>query len=438
MGFLGLIPLLGAAGSMTVMMLFRGSPFAAVGALMMIVTVTGAIVMLFSQRGKAGRRRRTLRDTYLEYLEERRETFLKQEREHRGRARACDPLPEALIEVVADPHRLWERRRHHEDFLRVRLGTGTVPARTLQLEGESQLGQRPDPHMDHEMRNLLSRFSAAPNMPVLVDLRRHHTVSVVGEEDFCHEVVRNLLLPAVALHSPEDLHLAAAVPERHQQSWRWLNLLPHVLDQSRPTPRGPLNRLARSMPALRDLLDEEIRARYQRYAEIRKNFLVDSPPLAQARLLVFDMDYAGEVANLQMPDAALSPHELSITAVHLTPRQQDEPDEVSLRISQTETGFRVEDYVEGSAAPTDHRGRALPGGGRHCRGPGPDARAAAAVRRVPGADAAVGSRRLRRSPGHRRRGAARPGAALGARGSSRTSCACRSASTTAADRCSST
>ncbi|GAA1113405.1 type VII secretion protein EccCa [Nesterenkonia jeotgali] len=356
MGFLGLIPLLGAAGSMTVMMLFRGSPFAAVGALMMIVTVTGAIVMLFSQRGKAGRRRRTLRDTYLEYLEERRETFLKQEREHRGRARACDPLPEALIEVVADPHRLWERRRHHEDFLRVRLGTGTVPARTLQLEGEAQLGQRPDPHMDHEMRNLLSRFSAAPNMPVLVDLRRHHTVSVVGEEDFCHEVVRNLLLPAVALHSPEDLHLAAAVPERHQQSWRWLNLLPHVLDQSRPTPRGPLNRLARSMPALRDLLDEEIRARYQRYAEIRKNFLVDSPPLAQARLLVFDMDYAGEVANLQMPDAALSPHELSITAVHLTPRQQDEPDEVSLRISQTETGFRVEDYVKDPLRPQTTEG----------------------------------------------------------------------------------
>lgn len=351
MGFLGLIPLLGAAGSMTVMMLFRGSPFAAVGALMMIVTVTGAIVMLFSQRGKAGRRRRTLRDTYLEYLEERREVFLREEREHRAAARACDPLPQALFELIADPHRLWERRRHHEDFLRVRLGTGTVHARTLHLEGESQAGQRPDPHMEQELQSVVERFGWAPDMPVLVDLRKHHTISIVGDEEFGHQVVRNLLLSAVALHSPEDLHIAAALPTEHVESWRWINMLPHVLDQSRPTAQGPLNRLAPSMTALQDLLDDEIRARYKRYAEIRKNFLVDSPPLAQARLLVFDMEYSGEVDNLRMPDGALTSHDLSITALHMVTRQQEEPEDVSLRISQTPSGFRIEDYSRDPLRP---------------------------------------------------------------------------------------
>ncbi|GHD06786.1 type VII secretion protein EccCa [Zhihengliuella salsuginis] len=350
-GFLGLIPLLGAAGSMTVMMLFRGSPFAAVGALMMIVTVTGAIVMMFSQRGKAGRQRRHQRDRYLEYLEERRHDFLLEEREQRRRAQAGDPAPAALYEVVGDPHRLWERRRHHQDFLRVRLGAGTTPARDLRLEGETGQGERPDPHMDQEMRSLLRRFASAPDMPVTVSLAGHHTVSIVGDEEFGHQAVRNLLLSAAALHSPEDLQVAAAVPPRHRGAWAWLNQLPHVLDQSRPTDRGPLNRLAPSRAALRDLLDESIRERYRRFTAARKNFLVAQRTQVQPRLVVVDLEHAGRVENLPLPDAGLTADDLAMTAVHLVGRQQDEPDEVSLRIVQTETGFRLEDYTSDPLNP---------------------------------------------------------------------------------------
>lgn len=356
MGFLGLIPLLGAAGSMTVMMLFRGSPFAAVGALMMIVTVTGAIVMLFSQRGKAGRRRRELRDNYLEYLERRREEFLQEERVHRADARTCNPLPQALFDVIADPHRLWERRRHHEDFLNVRLGTGSVHARTLQLEGEAPQGKGADPHMESELQSLVGRFTWAPDMPVLVDLRKHHTISIVGDEEFGHQVVRNLLLSAVTLHSPEDLYVAAALPRSHKEQWRWLSMLPHVLDQSRPTAQGPLNRIAPSMTGLQDYLDDEIRTRYKRFAEVRKNFLADAPALAQPRLLVFDMEHSGEVENLQMPDASLDSDDLSITVLHMISRQVEEPEEVSLRISQTPSGFKMEDYLKDPLRPETGQG----------------------------------------------------------------------------------
>ena len=58
---------------MTVMMLFRRSSFAAVGALMMIVTVLASAIMMLGQRGKAARSRREARDIYLEYLETQRE-----------------------------------------------------------------------------------------------------------------------------------------------------------------------------------------------------------------------------------------------------------------------------------------------------------------------------------------------------------------------------
>ena len=55
---LRILPLLGAGCSMTVMMLFRHSSFAAIGALMMIITVLASAIMMLSQRGKAARSRR--------------------------------------------------------------------------------------------------------------------------------------------------------------------------------------------------------------------------------------------------------------------------------------------------------------------------------------------------------------------------------------------
>lgn len=359
MGFLGLIPLLGAAGSMTVMMLFRGSPFAAVGALMMIVTVTGAVVMMFSQRGKAGRRRRMLRDRYLEYLEARREEHLDEERSMRRRAQGCDPAPLALLEVASDPHRLWERRRHHEDFLRVRLGTGTVSAREVRIEGETSASQRADPHMEQQMQHLVERFQEAPDMPILLDLKHHGAVSVVGDEAFGDHVLRSLVLPAVVLHSPEDLHISAAVRPDRREAWDWLPLLPHALDQRRPTAHGLLARTAPSMPALRDLLDDDIRSRYQKHAEVRKNFLAGSSELALPRLLLLDTTHAGETSGVELPDPSLAPQDLAITSLHMVQHQQEEPEDITLRISQSADGFTVEDYREDPLRPRRTHGHLL-------------------------------------------------------------------------------
>ncbi|GAA3284725.1 type VII secretion protein EccCa [Nesterenkonia halobia] len=360
-GLLGLIPMLGAAGSMTVMMLFRDSPFAAVGALMMIVTVVGAVVMLVSQRGRAGRRRKTLRDGYLDYLEERRHQLLEDERAHRTAARACDPLPEALVDVVSDPHRLWERRRGHEDFLRVRLGTGTAPVRQLALEGgEESPGERPDPHLSQELDTLVRRFRAAPDVPLLVDLARHDTVSIIGDASFGQQVLRALTLSAAALHSPEDLQLAAAVPPALREDWLWFSRLPHVLDQRRPTARGPLNRVAPSSAALRDLLDEEIRARHQRHAEVRRTTLSTRPAVAQPRLLMLDLAHGGAASAPSLPDPTLRPGDLAITSLHLVAAQHQEPEEVSLRIVQTPDGLRLEDCAADPLDPEITRGALNP------------------------------------------------------------------------------
>ena len=85
MNMLALVPMLGAATSVTVMMLFRGSSLAGIGAIMMVVTVLASVALVFSQRGKSARQRGQKRRLYMDYLRRQHKGFEADERRARDR-----------------------------------------------------------------------------------------------------------------------------------------------------------------------------------------------------------------------------------------------------------------------------------------------------------------------------------------------------------------
>lgn len=349
--FMALIPLLGAATSMTVMMIFRGSALAALGALMMIVTVLASIVLLFSQRGKARRQRQVQRETFLDYLENKRTELLSAEEAFRGVAWSGDPSPSALADVVRDPHRLWERRRAHEDFLHLRVGSGERPTNAITVHYEEKGTARPDPFLAAEVERLRRRFAVVPDLPLTVNTDSRGDISVVGQPDHTQELTRSLVLSAAALHSPEDLYLALVVPDERRHEWAWMTGLPHLLDQERPTAVGPVRRVVRSVQELDELLAPELRRRGQGTAEARRSVGRWSVGDALPRLLIVDASDDGASVALRGLDRASSLGSLGVTVLRLVRSATDEPDSISVRLSVGPDRVDVEDYGEDPLVP---------------------------------------------------------------------------------------
>ncbi|MCC9194068.1 type VII secretion protein EccCa [Arthrobacter sp. zg-Y916] len=344
MNMMSLVPLLGAGVSMTVMMLFRGSPLAAVGALMMIVTILASIVMMVSQRGKQGRARREQRENYLEYLERCRRTLRAEEQSAAAVARAASPPPDALFDIIRNHRRLWERRRHNEDFLHTRIGTGTRRNREITILDSGSALAREDTFMATELQILKRRYEASPDLPVTVPLDGAGTVSVVGSRPFVLQVSRLLLLQSAAFSSPEDLHLALVSGEESRSDWEWATWLPHLADQDKTHRTGPVRRVAPDMESMADLVQDDLVRRSNMAAEARKNFLRGGIGSALPRLLMVSDSYGRLPAELPLPDRQASPGQLGITTVHLVEDRGQEPGEVSVRISETETGFLLENF----------------------------------------------------------------------------------------------
>ncbi|MFE2207619.1 type VII secretion protein EccCa [Streptomyces rubiginosohelvolus] len=341
---MSLLPVAGVMSSVVMMTVVRNSQFAALGAIILVVTVIGSVVLLFSQRGKAQRTRRTQREAYLAYVEDLREELSGEERKRRERADVLNPPPYALYDIVRDPARLWERRRVDDDFLRVRIGTGEMPVRELQIaEPGSTVLTPPDLFMLNEASALVNRFRNGTELPLTVPLDRIGNVSVIGPREDCLRVARALLVQTAALHAPDDVAIALAAPGDRMADWEWAKWLPHLLDTEQFDGPVAARRIAPSAPQLARQIGAELRRRASYAAEVRRGLAGRDALSMNSRLLVVTDGHGEDAVDLPRPDDAVGLREMGVTVLHLLEQRVQEPGHVSVRITVDGTDVTIED-----------------------------------------------------------------------------------------------
>ncbi|THA33499.1 type VII secretion protein EccCa [Streptomyces sp. A1547] len=344
---MSLLPVAGVMSSVVMMTVVRNSQFAALGALILVVTVVGSLGLVLSQRGKAQRTRRVQREAYLAYLEDLREELAAEERERAQHADVLNPPPYALYDIVRDPARLWERRRIDTDFLRVRVGTGEMPVRDLKIgqQGSSVLTP-PDRFMLNEASALSARFRTGTELPLTVPLDRVGDISVVGPREDCLRVARALLVQTAAMHAPDDVAIALAVPGERLADWEWAKWMPHLLDTEQLDGPVAARRIAPSLEQLARRLGPELRRRASYAAEVRRGLSGKDALAMTSRLLVVADGHGEDAVELPRPDDAVGLREMGVTVLHLLEQRIQEPGHVGVRITVDGAQVLIEDLRE--------------------------------------------------------------------------------------------
>ncbi|KOU94706.1 cell division protein FtsK [Streptomyces sp. XY593] len=341
---MSLLPVAGVMSSVVMMTVVRNSQFAALGALILVVTIIGSVALVFSQRGKAQRTRRTQREAYLAYLEDLREELSAEERERGEHADVLNPPPHALYDIVRDPARLWERRRTDGDFLRVRVGTGEMPVRDLQIgqQGSTVLTP-PDQFMLNEASALTARFRNGTELPLTVPLDRIGNISVIGPREDCLRVARALLVQAAAMHAPDDVAIALAAPGDRLPDWEWAKWMPHLLDTEQLDGPVAARRIAPSADQLARQIGPELRRRASYAAEVRRGLSGKDALSMTSRLLVVTDGHGEDAVELPLPDEAVGLRDMGVTVLHLLEQRIQEPGHVGVRITVDGDRVLIED-----------------------------------------------------------------------------------------------
>ncbi|MFD3774747.1 type VII secretion protein EccCa [Streptomyces sp. NPDC058612] len=341
---MSLLPVAGVMSSVVMMTVVRNSQFAALGALILVVTIVGSLALVFSQRGKAQRTRRTQREAYLAYLEDLREELAAEERARGERADVLNPSPHALYDIVRDPARLWERRRVDGDFLRVRVGTGEMPVRDLRIADQgSTVLTPPDQFMLNEASALTGRFRNGTELPLTIPLDRVGNVTVIGPREDCLRVARALMVQTAAAHAPDDVAIALAVPGDRLGDWEWAKWMPHLLDTEQLDGPVAARRIAPSMDQLARQIGPELRRRASYAAEVRRGLSGKDALAMTSRLLVVTDGHGEDATELPRPDEAVGLREMGVTVLHLLDQRIQEPGHVGVRITVEGDRVLIED-----------------------------------------------------------------------------------------------
>lgn len=262
---------------------------------------------------------------------------------------ALDELKHRLPEGSAAPSRsqdprLWERRPVDDDFLCLRIGTGTLPS-NIRLKYPNPLDYTLSPiqrdrHLFEAVR-IGEHYQNLYDVPVLVNLRRQAAISIVGTEERRLGLLRAMLMQLVVHHAPNEVSLYIIAPnDRNQhQRWTWAQHLPHcnadlngkdgigdlILSDSHPKAVSEfLERLLKQLNRRRE--------RVERAREENGGDVVDDGSGGQHLVIVLDDLTPDVIQHPAFASIMKNPEELRVSVIFVTDTIQAVPSQCTALI----------------------------------------------------------------------------------------------------------
>ncbi|MDA7028036.1 type VII secretion protein EssC [Bacillus sp. CLL-7-23] len=122
--------------------------------------------------------------------------------------------------------RIWERSIESEDFLKIRLGTGTVHSSyDINMSG-GDLANRDTDHLLEQTQKMEEVYRELKNAPITVNLA-DGPMGVVGKEVVVKNEIHQLVGQLAFFHSYHDLRFVFIFDEAEYKDWEWMKWLPH-------------------------------------------------------------------------------------------------------------------------------------------------------------------------------------------------------------------
>lgn len=122
--------------------------------------------------------------------------------------------------------KLWERAVGQEDFLHVRLGTGTIPM-DLEVEYQEKHFSMNDDNLQDAMIALGQEKKELENVPVSVSLTDNVTMGIYGNSMNTYSMLHTIVLQLVSLHSYDEVKIILLIDEEDDTQWDFVKFIPH-------------------------------------------------------------------------------------------------------------------------------------------------------------------------------------------------------------------
>lgn len=199
---------------------------------MMVVSYFVPVLVHFQSKAKHRKKIKDRERLYDNHINENRETLQNWKNELILNWHQTHLDPQFCINMVKDrSSSVWERIPQDFDFLKVRVGIGTVPS-NFDITVPKQNGVEKDPMLE-KAREMTEKFTTITNAPALLDLSKYRIIGLVGDEEELNMFCRTVVTQLAAHHAPDELKMAVFMNKVQRENWDWMRWIPHVWNDTR-------------------------------------------------------------------------------------------------------------------------------------------------------------------------------------------------------------
>lgn len=135
---------------------------------------------------------------------------------------------EECVERIAKmKDNLWEKTIGQTDFLKIRLGMGTLPA-DIEITFQKQRFSMEDDTLQNAMTALAEQPQELRPVPVTISLADCKAAGVYGKKKDTDNLIKVMITQMIALHSYDELKLMLFTDETDCDNWAFVKNMPHV------------------------------------------------------------------------------------------------------------------------------------------------------------------------------------------------------------------
>jgi len=162
----------------------------------------------------------------------------------------------------------WARQVEDEDFLSIRLGTGTKNA-DVQIDAPEQHFSLETDELLQKVYDIAEKYKKVDEVPITFSFKNNKISAIVGQIKNKDEYIKSLMLQLATLHSPQDLKIALFTDEFNETKWEYAKFLPHLFSEDKKSRYFATN--DEEIKEISNELDEEFKNRLEPEKDENKN-----------------------------------------------------------------------------------------------------------------------------------------------------------------------
>ena len=172
-------------------------------------------------------------EKYTEYLERIKNSFIEEtEKQRQILTENNISIAECEKRIVNVSRNLWERSYSHNDFLKLRIGVGSVP-----LDVDLQYPEKKFEIEQDDLEESLFEFCEAPhnidNVPITLSFFENNISGVIGNRKEALLFANGLILQLATMYSYDEVKLVFMYDEKDFEQLEYTKWLPHVWNDDR-------------------------------------------------------------------------------------------------------------------------------------------------------------------------------------------------------------